>query len=106
MVLRRLVLVEGDLHARYPRHGRDLLHQRRWGMAITTAPWSAQHEAIAVAAIGIGVPPHAVAIERHEGLDPAGSVEIRPLVGEPQMCLDDGAADGLQVENAGEAPEG
>ena len=105
MALRGLVLVKGDLHARHPRHGRHLPHQLRRRMTIAPAPRPAQHDAEAVAAVAVGVAPDAVAVEADEGLGPARAVEVGPLIGQAQMRLDDGAADGLEVEDAGEALE-
>src|SRR5262249_55381280 len=105
MALRRLVLMEGDLHARHAGPGRELLDQCRWGMAIAPARGTKENDAVTVAAVGIGIGPSLVAIEAHEGLDPAGAIKVGPLTGEPQMRLDDHAADGFEVEDAGEAFE-
>src|SRR6476659_6948418 len=76
VALRRLVLVEGDLHARHTRHGRHLPHQNRRRMTITPTPRPAQHNAEPVPAIVVRKAPNAIAIETDKGLGPARAVKI------------------------------
>ena len=45
--------------------------------------------------------PDAAVIERDQRIDPAVTVEVGPLVAEPQMDFDDPPADRLEVEHAG-----
>ena len=98
-------LVEGDLHAGHTRIALDLVDQGRRRMAITHAVGPEQHDAITAAAIGVGKIPDAVFVEPHHRFDPSAAVEIGPLIGEAQVRLNDGAADGLEVEHAGIAGE-
>src|SRR6185436_11179807 len=76
------------------------LHQRPRRMAIARAMRPEQHDAVAVAAIIVRIVPEAVLVEPHQRLDPALAVEVRPLVGEAQMRLDDAPADGLEIDHA------
>src|SRR5271167_4739022 len=46
-----------------------------------------------------------VGIELDHGVEPAGPVDVEPLLGHPQMAFDDAAADGLDIRNAGETLE-
>src|ERR1700730_703217 len=74
-------------------------------MPVAAAVWSATHNAITLAAIVVGKGPLPRLAETDPHVDPAAATEIRPLVGEAQMRLDDGAADRLQIEHAGIAGE-
>src|SRR5882757_1063496 len=76
----RLVLVEGDLHARYAREIADLRHQRLRRMAILQTMGAEQNDAEAVAAVVVGEIPDAPIVEADHRLDPASAVEIGPLV--------------------------
>src|SRR6266536_2493331 len=61
----RLVGVEGDLHARYRGHRADRIDQRLRRMAVVRPVRAEQHDAIAVAAVRVGVAPDALPIEPH-----------------------------------------
>src|SRR5262245_13454153 len=103
VLIGRLVLVKGDLHAGHGGDALDALDQLRRRMAIARAVRPEQHHAIAVAAVGIGERPLALLMEPYHRRDPAGAVEVRPLIAHAQMHLDHATADGLGVEDAGEA---
>ena len=64
-----------------------------------------QHDAVAGAAILVGEVPDAFGIESDDRLDPAGAVEIGPLIAEAQMAFDDAAANGLEIDHPGIALE-
>src|SRR5262249_32104772 len=49
--------------------------------------------------------PSPLLVEAHERIDPAGPIEVRPLIAHAQMRLDHATADGLGVEDAGVALE-
>jgi len=74
-------------------------------VAIAPPVWTEQHHAVSVAAVGIGELPSPLVIETHERLDPAGAIEVGPLVAHAQMHFDDASADGLGIEDAGVALE-
>ncbi len=103
VVRRVLVLVERDLHAGDAGHRAHLVHQGRRRVAVARSVRAEQHHAVAVDAIAVGIDPVAGDMQTHHRLDPAGTIKIRPLVGEAQMRLDDAAADGLEVRHPGEA---
>src|SRR5947199_9709755 len=63
--------------------------------------WAEQHDAVAIAALGIRIVPALMLVEPHQRLDPALAIDVRHLFGEAQMRLDYAAADGLEVEHAG-----
>ena len=54
---------------------------------------------------GVGEVPGSIPIEPHQRIDPAGAVEVGPLVGEPQVHLDDRPPIDLEVDHAGVAGE-
>ena len=101
VAFRRAVFVEGDLHAGDARHGFDLVDQRRRRMAVARPVRSEQHDAVAFAAIVVEKIPLAPLVEPDHGVDPARAIEIGPLVGKTQMRLDNGFADGFEIEHAG-----
>src|SRR5262245_40797984 len=74
-------------------------------MAIAQTVRPEQHHAVSVSPILIGEVPSPLLVEAHERIDPAGPVEVRPLIGHAQMHLDHATADGLGVEDAGVALE-
>src|SRR5580704_6204272 len=74
-------------------------------MPVAAAIRSEQHDAVTLAAVVVVKIPVVVFIKADQRIDPAGTVEIGPLVGEAQMRLDDGAADGLEIEHASKAGE-
>src|SRR5580692_9951795 len=102
---RRAVFVEGDLHAGDAGYALDRVNQRLRRMPVAAAVRSEQHDAVTFAAVVVVKIPVVVFIEADQRIDPAGTVEIGPLVGEAQMRLDDGAADGFEIEHAGKAGE-
>ncbi len=81
------------------------VHQRGGRVAIARAVRAEQHHAVAVGAVRVGIDPVAGDVQAHHRLDPAGTIKIRPLVGEAQMRLDDAAADRLEVRHAGVAAQ-
>src|SRR5580692_10390554 len=105
VVLRRAVLMEGDLHAGDAGRALDRIDQRLRRMTVAAAVRSEQHDAVTLAAVVVVKIPVAILIEADQRVDPAGAVEIGPLVGEAQMRLDDRAADGFDIEHAGIAGE-
>src|SRR5262245_19195906 len=64
-----------------------------------------QYYAVSVAPVLIGEVPSPLLVETHERIDPAGAIEVRPLIAHAQMHLDHATADGLGVEDAGIALE-
>ena len=64
-----------------------------------------QDDAVTGAPIRILKTPDSVAVERDDGFDPALAINIRPLIGEPEVAFDDFAADGLEINNSGVAIE-
>src|SRR3984893_7599595 len=74
-------------------------------MPVAASIRSEQHDAVTLAAVVVVEIPVAILIESDQRIDPAGTVQIGPLVGEAQMRLDDGAADGFEVEHAGRLGE-
>src|ERR1700730_7805539 len=74
-------------------------------MPVAASIRSEQHDAVTLAAVVVVEIPVAILIESDQRTDPAGTVQIGPLVGEAQMRLDDGAADGFEIEHAGIAGE-
>src|SRR5438045_509829 len=101
MALRRPVLVERDLHAGDAGPALELFHQRARWMAIAPAVGPEQDHAVAVAPVAIGKIPDSPVIELDQRLDEILAIEVRPLVAQPQMDLDDFSRDGLEVEHAG-----
>src|SRR5258707_2508950 len=100
-----LVLVKRDLHARDPGQVPHLRHERGRRMAIARTVRPEQHDAVSVARVLIGEAPAPLLVEAHERIDPAGPIEVRPLIAHAQMHLDHATADGLGVEDAGVALE-
>src|SRR6266511_281595 len=100
-----LILMKSDLQARDARHSPHLRHERRRRMAIAPPMRTEQHHAVSVTPVRIGEVPSPLVIEAHECLDPAGAVEVRPLIAHAQVHFDDTAADGLGVDDAGIALE-
>ena len=98
--------MEGDLHAGHAGLGADLLDEIGRRVPVLDAVTAEQHHAVAVAALGVVVLPHALGVEPDQRLHPGvTAVEVRPLVGEAQVHLDDAAADGLEVDHARVAGE-
>ena len=64
-----------------------------------------QNDAIPGAPILVLEVPNALAVERDNGVDPACAIEVRPLIGEPEMAFNDLAADSLEIDHAGIAIE-
>src|SRR5207248_6618658 len=64
-----------------------------------------QDDTVTGAPIRILKTPDSVAVERDDGFDPALAINIRPLIGEPEVAFDDFAADGLEINNSGVAIE-
>src|SRR5215470_17823699 len=100
-----LVLVKCDLHARDAGQVPHLCRERGRRVAVAWAMRPEQHHAVSVAPVLIGEVPAPLLVEAHERIDPAGPVEIRPLIAHAQMHLDHTTADGLGVEDAGVALE-
>src|ERR1700728_1083748 len=76
-------------------------------MAIFAAVRTEQHHTVAVAAIAVVEVPRAPRVQPDHRIDPATAVEIRPLVGKTQVCVDDASADALEIQHAritGEMP--
>src|SRR6266568_115633 len=105
MALGFLVLVKRDLHARNAGHLPHLCGERSRRVAIARAMRPEQHHAVSVAPVVIGEVPSPLPVEAHERVDPAGAIEVRPLIAHAQMHLDHATADGLGVEDAGIALE-
>jgi hypothetical protein len=103
MPLRREILVKGNLYAGNAGHSPDCFNEdpRRATIALAAGP--KQHSAVAAAAIAVDEIPHARLIKPHDCIDPPRSIKVGPLIGETQMNLDDGAADGFEIEHAGVA---
>src|ERR1044072_7699820 len=74
-------------------------------MAIARSMLTEQHHAVTIAPVRVGVVPAIVLVEPHQRLDPAGTIKIRPLVGETQVHLDDAPADGFEIDHAAVAGE-
>src|SRR5262249_13167120 len=74
-------------------------------MAVAAPVRAEQHHAISVAPVRIGEVPLPLVIEAHDRLDPAGAIEVGPLVAHAQMHFDDAAADALDVNDAGIASQ-
>ena len=70
-------------------------------MLVFAAVRAEQGDTVAVPAVAIGVAPFALPVKANHGRQPAGAVQIRPLIGEAQMRVDDAPADGLEIEHAG-----
>src|SRR5262249_38031379 len=100
-----LVLVKRDLHARNARHLPHLCGERSRRVAIARAMRPEQHHAVSVAPAVNGEGPPPLPAEAHERVDPAGAIEVRPLIAHAQMYLDHATVDGLNVEDAGIALE-
>src|SRR5260221_3886382 len=100
-----LVLMKRDLHARDTGQAPHLRHERGRRMAIARTVRPEQHDAVSVAPVLIGEVPAPLLVEAHERIDPAGPIEVRPLIAHAQMHLDHATADGLGVEDAGVALE-
>ena len=101
----RQVFVKRDLQARHAGQICDFALQVCRRMAVARAVWGEEHDAVAGTSRRIIELPLAFGVEANEGLDPAWTVEIGPLIGEAQMRLDDAAANGLEVQHAGVALE-
>src|SRR5262249_18506300 len=99
------VLVKRDLYARTAGHLPHLCGERSRRVAIARAMRPEQHHAVSVAPVVIGEVPSPLMVEAHERIDPAGAVEVRPLIAHAQMHLDHATADRLGVEDAGVALE-
>src|SRR6266481_1995384 len=100
-----LVLVKRDLHARDTGQAPHLRHERGRRMAIARTVRPEQHDAVSVAPVSIGEVPAPLLVEAYERIDPAGPIEVRPLIAHAQMHLDHATADGLGVEDGGVALE-
>src|SRR5262245_62052723 len=100
-----LVLVKRDLYARNAGHLPHLCGERSRRVAIARAMRPEQHHAVSVAPVVIGEVPSPLLIEAHARIDPAGPIEVRPLIAHAQMHLDHATADRLGVEDAGIALE-
>ena len=61
------------------------------GVPVLQAVGAEQHDAVAVPPVVVGVVPDPFGVEPDQRLGPAGAVEVRPLVGEAQVDLDDAA---------------
>ncbi len=92
--------MEGDLDARDLGPGEELVDQVPLDRPVAGAVAAEEDHAVAGPPLAVVVAPAAVAIERDQGVEPAGAVEVRPLVGEAQVALDDPAADGLEVHRS------
>src|SRR5580658_4322755 len=101
MPFRRQLLVERDLNAANTWAALNLIEQRRRRVAVTDAIRTEQHHTITAPTVGVGEIPYAALIKPHNGFDPPGAVKVRPLVGEAQMHLNEGSADGFEIEHAG-----
>ena len=105
MVFRSAILVEGDLDAADARRSLEPLHHFGRRMAIGPTVGPEQHHAIALAAVVVAKLPDLSLVESDHGLDPSLAVQVGPLIGEPQMRLDDLAAYGLKIEHSAVAGE-
>src|SRR5262249_14979163 len=105
VVLGFLVLVKRDLHARNAGYLPHLCGERFRRVAIARAMRPEQPHALSLAPVLVGEVPSPLLAETHERIDPAGAIEVRPLIAHAQMHLDHAAADGLGVEDAGIALE-
>jgi hypothetical protein len=105
MPLRCEILVKGNLDTGNARRPLDCFGENPRRVAIALTIGHKQHNAVAAAAITIGKIPEARLVKPDHGIDPAGPVKIEPLIGEAQMHLDDGAADGFKIEHTGIAGE-
>ena len=95
-----------DLQARYLRSGGDSGLHFFGRMPVDAAVRHEQNDAIAGPPPRIVERPNAVLVEPHQRLDPGiAAVEVRPLVGETQMRLDDAPSDRLHIDHAGAARE-
>src|SRR5215470_11796604 len=90
VLIRRAILMKGDLHARHARDPQRLLDQLARRMAKRMAVRTEQDDAVAVAPRLVGEVPALLVIEPHHRRDPGvAAIEVWPLVGEAQMRLDD-----------------
>src|SRR5262249_12843129 len=64
-----------------------------------------QDDAVTGAPILVFEAPDPFAVQRDDGVDPASAIEVGPLIGEPEVTLDDPAADRLEIDDAGIAIE-
>ena len=74
-------------------------HDGLRGMPVTPAVRQEERHGESIAPMFIGKVPSMVTIQPDQRFHPSVAVQIRPLVGEAQMRLDDRGADGLQVEH-------
>ena len=97
MVLRRLIFVKSELNAGNVVPAEKLFQARLIRFPVARAVRSEQHDAIAGAPLVIAITPAAVGIEIDDGIDPTGTIQVRPLIGEAEMRLYDFAAYGLEI---------
>src|SRR6266498_4105359 len=99
--LRSLVFVKSHLNAANAPTAEKFLHRIVVRFLIARAVRSEQHDAVTCPAVVIVIAPAAAGIEIDDSVDPTSPVEVRPLVGEAQMGLDDFGADSLEIHAAG-----
>ena len=105
MGAKRFVVPEGDLDAGDLGILVDQLSDPGAIDSVAHPMRAKQNDAISGASILIFKAPETFAVQRNNGVDPTGPIEIRPLIGEPQMAFDDFTADGLEIDHAGIATE-
>ena len=98
---RRAIGVKSDLHTAHLRHAAHLRHQRCGGVSVLAPVGTKERQAVTVRAPRLLQLPCAMLVQPHHRLQPAGVIEVRPLIREAQVCIDDAAADGLEVHHAG-----
>src|SRR5262245_12607842 len=93
--------MKGDLHARDARHAPHLGHECGGRMPIPRPMRAKQHHAVSIAPLRVSELPLPRLIKAHQRVDPTWTIEVRPLIAHAQMHLDDAAADGLGIDDAG-----
>src|SRR5690349_2645655 len=70
------------------------------GFFIARSMFAEEHYTITRSTIFIAVTPAAVCVEIDDRVDPAGTIQVGPLIGEAQVRLDNLGADGLEIHAA------
>src|SRR5262245_13333522 len=99
VLVRLLILVEGNLHARDFTNIPHPRNQRCRRVAIAPPVGPKQYGTVCIAAIRFCKIPDAACVKPHHRIDPARAIEIRPLITHAQVSFDDAATDGLEIEN-------
>src|ERR1044071_7496349 len=100
MKLRSFIFMKGHLDTGNARPGEKFINYGVIGFFIAQTMRTEEHDAITRSAVFIAVTPAAVRVQIDDRIDPAGTIQVGPLIGEAQVRLNNLGADGLKIHAA------